>query len=31
MNEMMKEFMKKVVIVLVTVWILMAIIVPKEY
>ena len=31
MNEMMKEFMKKVVMVLVTVWILMAIIVPKEY
>ena len=31
MNEIMKEFMKKVVMVLVTVWILMAIIVPKEY
>ena len=31
MNEMMKEFMKKVVMVLVTVWIFMAIIVPKEY
>ena len=31
MNEMMKEFMKKAVMVLVTIWILMAIIVPKVY
>ena len=31
MNEMMREFMKKAVMVFVTIWILMAIIVPKVY
>lgn len=31
MNEMMREFMKKAIMVLVTVWILMAIFVPKAY